>query len=164
MWSSRRVVVISIPIFIIAVLASIMGSNLAVILAVILGVHLLSILAGFLRIRYHLCPKDSYIPFDRIIAGDRALYVKGEMIYTLSRISSTVYVIRGYAAPKAFFLQPILLCFLTYFRPLYVGDSQYVALGSAPYFIYVFKSRLGSLTSKEDEAEILEVIDEICSR
>ncbi len=164
MWSSRKVMLISTPIFITAVLASIMGSDLAIMLASILGMHLLSILTGFLRIRFRLCPKNSYIPFNNTATKDRSLYVERGKIYTSSRISSTVYVIRGYAAPRALFLHPILLCLLTYFKPLYIGSSQYVALGSSPYFIYVFKSRLGSSTSKEDEAEILGIIDKICGR
>lgn len=164
MWSSRKVVLISMPIFIVAVLLSIIGSGFAIIPAAILGIHLLFILVGFLRIRFSLCPRDSHVPFKGMAARDRSLYVRGDTIYTSSRISSTIYIIRGYAAPKAFFSHPILLCLLTYFKPLYIGGSQYVALGSAPYFVYVFKSRLGSSTSRDDEAEILGIVNEICGR
>lgn len=162
MWSSRKIMLISTPIFIAAVLASIVGNYLAIIPASILGMHLLFVLTGFLRIRLRLCPKGSYIPFNSAAANDRSLYVEGEIIHTSSGISSTVYAIRGYAAPRVLFLRPILLCLLTYFKPLYIESSRYVALGSSPYFIYVFKSRLGSPVSREDVAEILGIINEIC--
>lgn len=162
MWSSRKITAISIPSFAALLLASLKVSSIAFIPAAVLGIHLIFILIGFMRIKLRLCPKNTFIPFSDVSLGDRSLSVGIGRIYTRSRISSTVYLVRGYIAPKAFFLHPLLLCMLTYFKPLYIGSSQYLAFGSAPHFVYVLKSRIGSTISSEDEGEIYRVYAQIC--
>lgn len=164
MWSSRRIAAISIPIFAASLLLSLRINLLAIIFAAVLGIHLLSLLLGFLRIRLRLCPRRTAVLFSGFTMNDRSLAVDGDKIYTRSRISSTIYIVRGYVAPRRLFLYPLLLCVLTYFKPLYMSRSQYLVIGSAPHFIYVFKSRIGSQISREDEQEIARVIDSICTK
>jgi hypothetical protein len=164
MWSSRRVVSISIPSLITALLITLSINSLAIILVIILTIHLLSISIGFIRIKLHLCPVNTIITFRDTVIKDKSLSVKTDKIYTSSRITSTIYIVRGYVGPKAFFLNPLLLCIFTYFKPLYISNGEYLALGSAPHFIYIFKSRINAPISLTDEEEVIKIMEDLCHK
>ncbi|MEM2204168.1 MAG: hypothetical protein QXI22_07430 [Sulfolobales archaeon] len=162
MWSSKRVVSISIPSLITALLVSLSINILAIVLVIILTIHLLSISIGFIRIKLRLCPANTIITFRDIAIKNKSLSVKADKIYTSSRITSTIYMAKGYVSPRAFFLNPILLCIFTYFKPLHVGAGEYLALGSAPHFIYIFKSRINAPISLTDEEEVISIMKDLC--
>ena len=162
MWSSKRVVSISIPSLVAAFLVSLSINNLAIILVIILAIHLLSISIGFIRIKLRLCPLNTIITFRDTVIKDKSLSVKADKIYTSSRITSTIYIVRGYVGPRTFFLNPLLLCIFTYFKPLYVGTGEYLALGSAPHFMYVLKSRINAPVSSADEEEVIKIMEDLC--
>jgi len=163
LWSSRKVLSISAPTAILAMLASAFLSIYAISLLALLAAHIISVLSGYLYYRIKGCPVESYIDGVELSARGRRVSMVGGIARSESSISSTVYLIRGRAPPPIFLLNPILFCIFSYFSPLKLDAGLYEAYGAMPGTVYIMRSRIGGRVSEQDIRELYRTAERVCS-
>jgi|DewCreStandDraft_3_1066083.scaffolds.fasta_scaffold00170_20 hypothetical protein len=161
MWSSKKILIITTPIAGITIMASMLNSTY-IALSIPILTHIALAISGYIAIRIRGCPKDTLITIKNSAYRDKSVEVKGRVIYTSSKLSSTVYIVRGTTPNKLFFLYPVLLCFFTYFKPIRLDRGSYIAIGAIPGFIYIFKSKIGGTIDENDLKEVMIVEETIC--
>jgi hypothetical protein len=162
MWSSARVLSLTIPAsLILAVFSIYLSAWLAIILIPFL-LHLVMVLSGYLYYKLHGCPRTAYSGRKHVYARDRRVIISGEIVYTSANNSSTIYLVKGRVLPLSFLLNPILLCIFTYFSPIKLANGVYEAYGAMPGSIYVFRSRIGGEISDQDIGDLLKYMEAIC--
>ncbi|MEM4969920.1 MAG: hypothetical protein QXE01_01565 [Sulfolobales archaeon] len=162
MWSSAKVLSLTIPVSLILIVASIYLSIWLVIILIPLLIHLIMVLSGYLYYRIRGCPQTSYFGRKYVYAGDKRVDVLGEIVHTSSGKSSTIYLVRGRALPLSFLLNPILLCVFTYFSPIKLADGIYEAYGAMYGSIYVLRSRIGGELRDQDIGDLSKYMEAIC--
>lgn len=162
MWSSAKVLSLTVPVSLILVVASIYLSIWLAIILIPLLLHLIMVFSGYLYYRVRGCPRTSYSGRKYIYIRGKRVDVLGEIVYTSSDKSSTIYLVRGRALPLSFFLNPILLCIFTYFSPIKLADSVYEAYGAMLGSIYVFRSRIGGRSADQDINDLSKYMEAIC--
>lgn len=161
MWDSKKILIITTPIAGITTMASILNSTY-IALSIPILTHIILVISGYIALRIRMCPKNTLITIKNSAYGDKSVIVKGRFIYTSSKLSSTVYIVRGTTPNKVFFLYPVLLCFFTYFKPIRLDRGSYIAMGAIPGFIYIFKSKIGETINEKDLIDVMSIEETMC--